>query len=144
MLICFTRTAMGLTLHSWLGLQSHTTSITQNTANYGLSSISSRRPLSQFKWHVTLDELLNVEALSLLPTSLPPSLTPLTQLLWCRSLLRILPRVDYVVRGDFTCDLSTYLLRLPNFSLLISLSPFAPFTHWTDTSISGCRHGTEL
>jgi len=72
MLIYFTRTAMGLTLHSWLGLQSHTTSITQNTANYGLSRISSRRPLSQFKWHVTLDELLNVEASSLLLTSLPP------------------------------------------------------------------------
>jgi len=58
MLIYFTRTAMGLTLHSWLGLQSHKTSITQNTANHGLSSISIRRPLSQFKWHVTLDELL--------------------------------------------------------------------------------------
>jgi hypothetical protein len=80
MLISFTRTAMGLTLHSWhswLGLQSHTTSVTQNTASYGLSDVSSRRPLSQFKWHATLDELLNVEALSLLLTSLPPSLTPL-------------------------------------------------------------------
>lgn len=72
MLIYLTRTAMGLTLHSWLGLQSHTTSITQNTANFGLSSISSRISLSHFKSYVTLDELTNVEALSLILTSLPP------------------------------------------------------------------------
>jgi len=76
MLIYFTRTAMGLTLHSWLGLQSHKTSITQNMANYGLCSISRRRPFPQLKWHVTHDELVNVETLSLLLTYLPPSLPP--------------------------------------------------------------------
>ena len=79
-------------------------------------------------------------------SDLPPNPTPITELLRCRSLLWIFPRVDYIVCGDYRWNPTTYLLRLPKFSVLVSSSPFAKerFTHWNGNSIFGCRHGTGL